>query len=59
MYSRFTMVRDIFKQMLPFFILMAVLWLMAEFIERMFEEQTGPKILPSARATPTTGPETS
>lgn len=50
------MMRDIFKQMIPFLILMAVLWLMAEFLERMFEDQTGPKILESARVTPTPTP---
>ena len=47
------MLRDVIKQMLPFFILMAVLWLMAELMERMFKEHSGPKILESARVTPT------
>ena len=50
------MMRDLIKQMLPFIILMAVLWPMAEFMERMFDEQSGPKILESARITPTPPP---
>lgn len=53
------MARDIFKQMLPFLILLAVLWLVAEFLERMFDDQRGPEILESAKvtATPALPPE--
>jgi hypothetical protein len=50
------MMRDIFKQMLPFILFMALLWLMAEFLESVFEEQSGPKILESAAQTPTPSP---
>lgn len=50
------MTRDIFKQMLPFLILLAVLWLMAELLERMFDQQRGPVLLDEARVTATPAP---
>lgn len=36
------MAKEIFKQMLPFFVLLAVLWVTAEILERTM---TGPKII--------------
>jgi|GEM_PF-3873682 len=41
------MLRDIFKQMLPFIILMVVLWLMTIFLEKAFEDTSLPKPLPT------------
>jgi len=47
------MLRDIFKQMLPFFILMAVLWLMTLFLEKAFQDNSVPKPLPTPTPIPT------
>lgn len=41
------MMKDILKQMIPFFILLAVLWLMAVFIENTFS--TGSNIVAEPR----------
>lgn len=44
------MLRDVLKQMLPFFVLIAVLWLMAEFIDRTLVDHN---IVAPPRVTPT------
>jgi hypothetical protein len=50
------MLRDIFKQMLPFLILMVVLWLMTIFLEKAFVERELPDRLPTPTPLPAAGP---
>lgn len=46
------MLRDIFKQMIPFIILMAVLWLMTVFLEKAFQDNALPEKLPTPTPIP-------